>query len=407
MLRVPRAGCTRGQGVGFLRCRPTATAGLAAKRPLRESAARLNLTPWGQCDRFTGEVEKRSQQADMTRHRSSFMLYLVSALAIALLFVMDLVLPGGPAPAIGYCAVVVLAGMLGRRSVTLAVTLICIVLTGLGYGLEEPNGVPVWLSLLNTGMVMVVIAMTGALTLSRQRSIHDLQQRTEELARSNRDLEHFAAAVSHDLRSPLLSISGSARLLEGSSKSNPDSGTRELLGFIQESVARMTEMINRMLRYARVGAKPLEFKRCDLNRVLEQVLKDLRAAVDGDGVRITHDPLPTVQANELLLAHVFQNLIENAIKYRGQEPPKIHVSSRRGPAEWVISIRDNGKGIPPQHLGKIFDLFERAGENGSQCPGSGVGLATCKKIIERHGGRIWVESQVGVGSTFHFALPDR
>ena len=343
----------------------------------------------------------------MIRKYRTLTLYIISGLFIGLLFITDLIVPGGPAPAIGYCAVVVLASQSGRRGVTLGVVGICILLTGLGLGYDLNNlHHPLWISLLDTGMVMGIIAMTGALTLMRQRNLRDLQQRTDELAQSNRDLEQFATAVSHDLRTPLTSISGCARLLDERLGGKSDADSRELLGFIHESAQRMGAMIARMLHYARVGARPLELKRCDLDLTLSGVLADLRAVVEDSGGKVTHDPLPILHADERLLAQVLQNLIENAIKYRGKDPPRIHVSSSWASREWVLSVRDNGIGIAPSDTDRIFELFERAGQDSSRKPGNGVGLATCKRIIERHGGRIWVESQVGAGSTFHIALPD-
>jgi signal transduction histidine kinase len=233
-----------------------------------------------------------------------------------------------------------------------------------------------------------------------------LQQRTDELARSNRDLEQFAATVAHDLRTPLTSISGCAKLLEPRLPDHADAESRELLGFIQESTRRMGEMIESMLHYARAGARPLHCKRCDLNAVFNHVLADLRSALDNDRAQVTAEPLPTVPADERLLAQVFQNLIENAVKYRGKEAPKVRITATRAAREWIVSIRDNGAGIAPGDTARIFQLFERASQDSSRQPGSGVGLATCKRIIERHGGRIWVESQLGAGSTFHLALPD-
>lgn len=337
-------------------------------------------------------------------------LYLASTLLALLVFGVDIMLPRGAAPAIGHCAAVVLAGESRRSWFVLTLTGICSVLTWAGYLLEhyvEPSGSPLWMSALNRGLVMAVIWLTAGLALLRQKTLAQLELTTQELARSNQELEHFAATVSHDLRSPLVSIGGCAQLLEEQSRDKLDEDSLELIRHIQESVRRMGDMTERLLHYARVGSGGLVLRICDLNQVVDQVIRDLKSTIQANNARISRDPLPQVWADERLLAQVFQNLIENAIKYRGADPPVIHVRARSEPSAWVVSIRDNGAGIRAQDVDRIFAPFERGRQNEFAVLGSGLGLATCRKIIELHGGNIWVESRVGSGSTFHFRLPRR
>jgi two-component system CheB/CheR fusion protein len=238
----------------------------------------------------------------------------------------------------------------------------------------------------------------------RKRAELKLAEQARELAHSNAELAQFASIVSHDLRGPLLSLVGCSQLLieetEGLSEE-----ARELAKDVRGATQRMARLIDSLLRYSLVGRAELNRARCSLEEVLSGVLFDVRTALEAGGGQVTHDPLPEVQADPALLAQLLQNLIENGIKYRGAAPPRIHISARKTPAEWVISVADNGIGIDPKQFDKIFQMFQRLHRDESTYPGVGVGLATCKKIAEKHGGRIWVESQPGQGATFSFSLP--
>ncbi|HZW34034.1 MAG TPA: ATP-binding protein, partial [Isosphaeraceae bacterium] len=180
----------------------------------------------------------------------------------------------------------------------------------------------------------------------------------------------------------------------------------EFIAFAVDGATRMQALINDLLAYSRVGTRGKEFTLTDCTAVLERVLGDMGPTISEAGAIVTYDPLPTVMADGSQLGQVFQNLIGNAIKYRREEPPRIHVAARRVADEWIFSVADNGIGIEPQYFERIFVLFQRLHGKG-EYPGTGIGLAICKKIVERHGGRIWVESEPGKGSTFFFTLPAR
>jgi light-regulated signal transduction histidine kinase (bacteriophytochrome) len=167
----------------------------------------------------------------------------------------------------------------------------------------------------------------------------------------------------------------------------------------------MQALVNDLLSYSRVTTKGVQFQPTDCNSVLRNTLRDLRAAVQEAGASVTYDPLPTVLGDERQLGQVFQNLISNAIKFRSDQPPRVHVSAQKNGDEWVFSVSDNGIGIEPEYFDRVFGVFQRLGRR-EDYPGTGIGLAVCKKIVERHGGKIWVkQSQPGKGSTFCFALP--
>lgn len=168
----------------------------------------------------------------------------------------------------------------------------------------------------------------------------------------------------------------------------------------------MQALINDLLAYSRVGTRGKPFVPADCAAVLAGVLADLNVALQESGAVVTHAALPSVRADATQLMQLFQNLIANAIKFRGERPPEIRVGAERGAGEWVFSVRDNGIGIEPQYFERVFGVFQRL-HTRREYPGTGIGLAICKKIVERHGGRIWVESQPGQGSTFYFTLPDR
>ena len=187
-------------------------------------------------------------------------------------------------------------------------------------------------------------------------------------------------------------------------KLDPDAD--EFIGFAVEGVERMERLINDLLEYSRVGTRGKPFEPTDSEAVLAETLENLKTGIQESRAEVTHDPLPTVNADALQLEQVFQNLIANAMKFRREdEPPRIHVSAEKSDHEWVFSVRDNGIGIAPEHVGRLFKIFERL-HPADRYPGTGMGLAICKKIVERHGGRIWVESELGTGSTFYFTIPE-
>jgi signal transduction histidine kinase len=238
----------------------------------------------------------------------------------------------------------------------------------------------------------------------RKRTARVLSEQTEELERSNRDLQQFAYVASHDLQEPLRMVSSYVKLLDRRYKGKLDADADDFIGFAVDGAARMQRMIRDLLSYSRVGTCGNPASRTDTLEVFRQVVANLRVTIEESGARITHDPLPVVKADPTQLSQLFQNLIANAIKFRREIPPEIHVSADRKNRLWAFSIRDNGIGLDPEFADRIFTIFQRL-HTREDYPGTGMGLAICKRIVERHRGSIRVESVPGLGSTFHFTLP--
>jgi PAS domain S-box-containing protein len=271
------------------------------------------------------------------------------------------------------------------------------------------SGAVVWVSL---GVALVrdaggapqyEIAMLDDIT-ERKQAEGALQAAHEELKRSNSELEQFAYVASHDLQEPLRMVSSYTQLLERRYQEKFDADAREFMGYIVDGAARMKQLIEDLLAYSRVGTKAKDFKAVELERSLRRALANLKAAMAESGTVVSSDPLPVLPADEAQLAQVFQNLIGNALKFRSQDAPRIHVAALERQDEWEIAVRDNGIGIEPQYFERIFMLFQRL-HNKGEYPGTGIGLAIVKKVIERHGGRVHVESNPGEGSAFIFTLP--
>jgi len=233
--------------------------------------------------------------------------------------------------------------------------------------------------------------------------ITDRKRAEEALARSNAELEQFAYVASHDLQEPLRMVTGYVEMLQRRYKGRLDADADDFIAFAVDGARRMAALINDLLAYSRVTTRGKAFEPTDCETVLERVLSNLEVAISETGAVVTHDPLPTVMADGVQLARVFQNLVGNAIKYHGPEPPRVHVWAERDDGTWRFAVRDNGIGIAPEHQERIFVVFQRLHGRG-EYDGTGIGLAISKRIVERHGGRIWVESQPGKGSTFYFTL---
>jgi light-regulated signal transduction histidine kinase (bacteriophytochrome) len=199
-------------------------------------------------------------------------------------------------------------------------------------------------------------------------------------------------------------ISSFAQLLERRYKDKLDEDANDFIRFITEGVVRMQDLINSLLTYSRIGKDYKRFEKIDLNNVLKDVLDNLRQIINETNAEIIYDSLPSLVGDKYQLLQVFQNLISNAIKFRGVDPPLVHISSRPDSKHWVFSIRDNGIGIDPKDFERIFIIFQRLHAK-DEYDGTGIGLTICKKIIEQYGGKIWVESEVGKGSTFYFSIP--
>ncbi len=244
----------------------------------------------------------------------------------------------------------------------------------------------------------------GSDITERKQAEIALREAHEELKRSNAELEQFAYVASHDLQEPLRMVSSYTQLIMRRYGDKLDGDAKEFMDFIVDGAARMKGLIADLLAYSRVGTRGKDFKTTDSEAALQKATVNLRAAIGESGAVVTHDPLPEVCADDTQLAQLFQNLIGNAIKFRGDSAPQVHVSVDDAGHEWVFGVQDNGIGIEPQYFERIFMVFQRLHVK-TEYPGTGIGLAICKKVVDRHGGRIWVESQPGHGSRFCFALP--
>ncbi len=250
------------------------------------------------------------------------------------------------------------------------------------------------------GMVCVAQDITD-----RKEALEMLERQTEELARSNSELEQFAWVASHDLQEPLRMVASYTQLLAKRYQGKLDSDADEFIEFAVDGAARMRRLINDLLELSRVGTRGKDFQATDCEAIYDRTLVNLQALVDDSDALVTHDRLPTVIGDGTQLGQLFQNLIGNAIKFRrDDEQLTVHVGAERQDGNWVISVRDNGIGIDPQYAERIFVVFQRLHGKGDRS-GTGIGLAVCKKIVERHGGRIWVTSLPDEGSTFYFTLP--
>jgi PAS domain S-box-containing protein len=234
----------------------------------------------------------------------------------------------------------------------------------------------------------------------------ELARRSQALARSNAELEQFAYVVSHDLQQPLGMISSYLELFEREIGDKLEGEARDYIERAVRGADRMQEMVDAVLGYARVDTRGREFAAVDLTSILDEITDELAATIESTGAAITHDELPTVVADSAQLHQLLHNLITNAVKFVGDRPPRVHISAEDDDSEWRISVRDNGIGLEADASERIFVMFQRLHAQ-DEYPGTGIGLAICKRIVERHGGRIWVESQPMRGSTFFFTLPKR
>jgi PAS domain S-box-containing protein len=231
-----------------------------------------------------------------------------------------------------------------------------------------------------------------------------LKRTLAELEQSNRDLAQFAYSASHDLQEPLRMMGSYLQALQGRLGDGLDQHSRTFIELSLDASRRMQRLINDLLEYSRVGTRGEQFEVLDAGKVVDQAVANLQAAIHGAAAIVTRDELPRVTADPTLLTQLFQNLISNAVKFRGPQPPRVHVSCRDSGQEWTFSVRDNGIGFDPRHADRIFVVFERLHPQ-DRYPGTGIGLAICKRVVERHGGRIWCESALGEGAAFHFSLP--
>ncbi|MCE9573886.1 MAG: hypothetical protein K8W52_12120 [Deltaproteobacteria bacterium] len=256
---------------------------------------------------------------------------------------------------------------------------------------------------------MLVTAAIRDITTRKKVEAHllaeaALQQKIEELNRSNEELGHFAYIASHDLQEPLRMVASYTQLLSRRYKGRLDADADEFIAFAVDGATRMQRLIQDLLAYSRVGTKREALERISSEEALVQALLNLGATIADSGAVVTHDPLPVVLADETQLIQLFQNLIGNGIKYQGPGVPRVHIAAvPDGDTGWAFTVRDNGLGIDAQYFERIFGMFQRLHKR-EEFAGTGIGLAICKKIVERHGGNISVESTLGLGSTFRFAM---
>jgi signal transduction histidine kinase len=240
----------------------------------------------------------------------------------------------------------------------------------------------------------------------RRQAEEDLAKKVDELARSNADLEQFAYVASHDLQEPLRMVAAYTQLLAERYSEKLDENGLKFIGYACEGAQRMQVLIQDLLAFSRVGRKEGALAGVNCNQIMREVMQVLGGAMEESKATVTYSDLPEVWADTTQMMQLFQNLIGNAIKFRGKEPPTISVQAETKDRDWLFSVSDNGIGIAPENAEQIFAVFQRLHAR-TEYPGNGIGLAICKKIVERYGGKIWVESQLGSGSSFKFTLPSK
>ena len=270
---------------------------------------------------------------------------------------------------------------------------------------REPRNPDKWLlvTTVSIGNLIGQLMARRQAEAAMRAAYQELEHKTRELTRSNEELQQFAYVASHDLQEPLRMISSYTQLLGRRYGERLDGDAQEFMAFIVDGAARMKQLIEDLLAYSRVGTRGKDFQEVDSGASLARALANLRASQESSGAVITHDAMPRVMADGAQLAQVFQNLIGNAIKFRGGGPPKIHVGAETTGTVWAFTVKDDGIGLDTQYADRIFMMFQRL-HNKAEYPGTGIGLAIVKKIVERHGGRIWVESEPGKGATFGFTI---
>jgi signal transduction histidine kinase len=269
---------------------------------------------------------------------------------------------------------------------------------------SRPNGL--WISVTAhplTGGQDGAMATIRDVTFSRNAT-EELATLAEEVARSNRDLEQFAYVAAHDLQEPLRMISSYVQLIAKRYKGKLDADADEFIGHAIDGAKRMSQLINDLLTYSRIGRGKMPEEEVDCEKVLEQVLHSLSQKNAASGAEITHDPLPKIMANELQITQVLQNLIDNAVKFRSEENPRVHISAREEGTKWIFSVADNGIGIEEQYKDKVFVIFQRLNSR-EEYGGTGIGLAVVKKIVEKRDGEVWFAPNQGRGTVVYFTWP--
>ena len=246
--------------------------------------------------------------------------------------------------------------------------------------------------------------MTVTRDISARKEAEREKQRRYELERSNEELERFASICSHDLQEPLRMISSFAALLKEEHQEKFDAEAKQYMNYIISGAKRMSELVKDVLQYSKLGAPAARFNQVNCETVLKEAIANLTMGIEESHAEISAGPLPTITGNSSQMVRLFQNLISNSIKYRGERSPSIRITAEEVGEEWQFRVEDNGIGFDMKFANDIFDVFRRL-HGKDTYPGSGLGLASCKKIVERHMGRIWVKSEVGKGSSFYFTIP--
>ena len=244
--------------------------------------------------------------------------------------------------------------------------------------------------------------IVGHLKVLRDMTLE--KQAADELVKANARLEEFAYITSHDLQEPLRMVTGYLQLLSNRYKGRIDADADEFIGYALEGAQRMEFLIRDVLRFSRVGHSDRPLKPTDCNEVLRTAIQNLELSLEENQATLTHDPLPVITGDATELVQLFQNLVSNAIKYRSEAPPRVHIGVEERDKDWLFCVKDNGIGFDQQHAVRIFGVFKRLPQQ-KKYPGTGIGLAICKRIVENHGGTIWAESQIAKGSTFYFSIP--
>lgn len=334
------------------------------------------------------------------------------ALAIAAgVLILDLRIELGFAAGIVYIPVILIASLMRSVAAISAAAILSTTLILIGYGMSPESG-EMWKAVSNRGVSLLALWMTAILLTEQKRmeiwyrNINkDLTDLNQTLAQSNLSLKQFASIASHDLRAPLSSILGYAALLRDEHSKPYSAEEAEWLDQIALSAESMNTLITDLLDVSCVDAPPRNRLPIPMEEALDAAIERLQSLLEASNAEVTHDPLPSVLANRSQMIQLLQNLLENAIKYRSEKPPRIHLSSSRNGGDWQIFVRDNGIGIKPDCQALVFEMHRQLDESNRR-GGAGIGLAVCKRIVERHGGQINVASEHGKGSVFSFTLPD-
>jgi light-regulated signal transduction histidine kinase (bacteriophytochrome) len=256
-----------------------------------------------------------------------------------------------------------------------------------------------------SGNAVRMFGITLEITAQKRGEV-SLRQANEALERSNIELQRFAHVASHDLQTPMRSVASFVELLQMKYAAQLDAQGQDWMRRILQSVSDLQTLVKDLLQYSRVDSQVRPFADTDMGAVFDRVVVLLDAAISESNAQITRTPLPTVRGDATQLAELLLNLMTNALKYRGREAPSVQLTAERGSNEWRFAVRDNGIGIAARHHERVFEIFQRL-HNQQQYPGTGIGLAICRRVVQRHGGRIWLASEPGCGSVFYFTIPDR